>query len=87
MTIYKHVILAESENGEPITAQAPIGCSVHPGDLVSTDGTLSTVQVATLMDPESEEYAILSAVCVIHEADAVYRQSWHKEEPDDADDP
>lgn len=86
MTIYKRVILAESENGEPVVSQVAIGCSVTRGDLISIDGTLSTVQMETLMDPESEEYAILSAVCAIHEVDAVYRQAWHKEEPH-ADDP
>lgn len=85
MTKYKRIILCENDTGAPVVVTSPIGVSINAGDLVSVNGgTLVVAQVDALMDPESAEYAILSAITVIYEAEAVYHQSWDKEEKKDA---
>lgn len=82
---YKRMILAENEIGAPVIAVAPMQASVHNGDLVSINGgTLVVAREEMLVDPESTEYSIVSALTVVYEAEAVYHQSWEKEEKKDA---
>lgn len=81
-TNYKRMFLCENDVGAPVVAIAPMKATVRRGDLVSVNGgTLVVAQEDMLVDPESTEYAIISALTVIYEVEAVYHQTWEAEKP------
>ena len=76
---YIGVLLVEELDGTPFVVKAP-PYKADVGQIVTFgDHTGKVVKCAT-MNPESEEYAILSAVIQIQEADALYAPRYVKEE-------
>lgn len=76
---YIGILLVEELDCTPYVVKAP-AYTAEVGQIVTFgDHTGKVVQCAT-MDPDSEEYAIMSAVIQIHEADALYAPRYVKEE-------
>lgn len=79
---YIGVLLVEDSDGKPYVVTAP-AYKADVGQIATFDGHVGKVVKYANMDPEKEEFAILSAMLPIHEADGLYDPRYVKE--DDAD--
>lgn len=87
MPKYVYLFTAEDVNGEPFVFQADGAFCTKPGDLILCDGELFSVRKTNHCAIDGDDYAMISDITHIREAEIIFSPSWHKEETDDADDP
>lgn len=87
MSKFIYLFTAEDANGVPFVFQAVGACSTQPGDLILCDGELFAVRKTNHCIIDGDDYAMISDIADIRDAQTIYSPHWHKEEPEDALDP
>jgi hypothetical protein len=87
MSKFTYLFTAEDQNGAVSTFQADGAFTARPGDLILCDGELFTIRKANCCDIYGDDYAMISDIADIRHAEMIFSPIWHKEEPDDANDP
>ena len=75
------VLLVEDSDGKPHVVTAP-AYKAAVGQLATFDGNIGKVVKCATVDPDSEEYAIMSAMIPMHEADGLYYLRYEKGDED-----